>query len=469
MSTAPVFTPNRSRHRPVAPAATGTAHQLVRQHVEREVLAILTRVDRLLPFSSTMTMVPAAGVPLRALARIELQQKAARARLRKAAVTFLQWLRSAAGGQASAVQVQNRFVILKLRFNAVLAQFDIFADVLVQRSESGTGIWIAGLDDLAADSLRVSDSSYAMPEMVCYLDRGHGAAIRRARTQLPGGDENPVAIIRIPRERMVGLGIGASLVHEVGHQAAAILDLVPALSAALKHKQHTAQETERVGWICWERWISEIVADLWAVGHLGITATYGLIGVVGLPRFFMFQVNLEDPHPFPWIRVMVCIAMGRRLFPDPQWDRVEQLWRAMYPPSSLPPDVATVVRGLLQTLENFVQLVQQHRPPKLQGKSLEQVFREQGRGPEALRRVWERFARQPQRLHELRPTLAFAAIGQARVEGRISPAQESRVISRLLLDWAVKSSLTGSRSLAACPAAPLGPFNPPVSSAGTAY
>ena len=60
---------------------------------------------------------------------------------------------------------------------------------------------------------------------MCYLDRGHGAAIRRARARLPGGGMSPVAIIRVPRERMVGAGIASSLVHEVGHQAAALLDL----------------------------------------------------------------------------------------------------------------------------------------------------------------------------------------------------------------------------------------------------
>jgi hypothetical protein len=52
--------------------------------------------------------------------------------------------------------------------------------------------------------------------MVCYLDRGHGAAIRRARTRLPGGKSNPVAVIRVPRERMISHGIASSLIHEVG-------------------------------------------------------------------------------------------------------------------------------------------------------------------------------------------------------------------------------------------------------------
>ena len=64
-----------------------------------------------------------------------------------------------------------------------------------------------------------------------------GAAIRRARTRLPGGGENPVAIVRVPRERMVGTGIASSLVHEVGHQAAALLDLVNSLRPILKGLQ----------------------------------------------------------------------------------------------------------------------------------------------------------------------------------------------------------------------------------------
>ncbi len=35
------------------------------------------------------------------------------------------------------------------------------------------------------------------------LDRGAGAAIRRARTRWPGGGDNPVAVIRVPPEFLV--------------------------------------------------------------------------------------------------------------------------------------------------------------------------------------------------------------------------------------------------------------------------
>ena len=76
---------------------------------------------------------------------------------------------------------------------------------------------------------------------VCYLDRGVGAAIRRARTRLPGGGDNPAAIIRVPRERMVGGGIASSLVHEVGHQAAALLGLVSSLRPVLRAQRGDAR------------------------------------------------------------------------------------------------------------------------------------------------------------------------------------------------------------------------------------
>src|SRR5690606_31545589 len=115
-------------------------------------------------------------------------------------------------------------------FNAILSQVDIFADVLTQRSEHETGVWLRGIDEFAFDALVIPGNRFEAPRLVCYLDRGHGAAIRRARTRLPGGSSNPVAVIRVPRERMVGgSGIGSSVAHEVGHQGAALLDLVNSL------------------------------------------------------------------------------------------------------------------------------------------------------------------------------------------------------------------------------------------------
>ena len=81
-----------------------------------------------------------------------------------------------------------------------------------------------------------------------------------------GGGANPVAIIRVPRERMVGSGIASSLVHEVGHQGAAQLGLVETLRGDLARGR--AAEPDGV-WDTFDRWLSEIVADCWSVGSSG--------------------------------------------------------------------------------------------------------------------------------------------------------------------------------------------------------
>src|SRR5262245_48968165 len=210
--------------------------------LEQEARALLTRLARVQPFALQMPMVPAAAVPPAAQTAIEQYLARGRRELRGLVVGFLRWLRGPAGRAATPAEAQRRFTYLRLRFQAVLTQFDIFADALGQRSEHETGVRLSGLDVAATDALTLPGAYYEAPPVICYLDRGHGAAIRRARTRLPGGGDNPVAIIRIPRERMVGAGIASSLVHEVGHQASALLDLTNTARAALQHEQLRAGE-----------------------------------------------------------------------------------------------------------------------------------------------------------------------------------------------------------------------------------
>ena len=302
--------------------ASSYAHWML----EQEARALLTRLARVKPFVLSAPMVLSASLLPAAQIAIERFLAKGRRELKGRVQGFLSWL-NGEGRQTSAEDIQRRFVFLKLRFNAVLSQLELFHQVIGQRSESEQGVWLSGLDAVAADALALPEY-YEAPPVICYLDRGIGGAIRRARTRMPGGGENPVAVIRIPRERMIGSGIASSLIHETGHQAAALLELVPSLEQVLRAKQQAARDSS--AWRLWERWISEIVSDFWSVARVGVVSTHGLIGVVSLPRPFVFRINVDDPHPTPWIRIKLSCAIGDGLYPHPQWQRVAQLWESYY-------------------------------------------------------------------------------------------------------------------------------------------
>ena len=255
--------------------------------------------------------------------------------LRRQIRRYLRWLQGP-GRLVDPERQQRHFTFLRLRFNLALSQLDLFSDVVTQRSEHDTGVWLSGLDVAAQDALRLPTTLPPSPPIVCYLHRGLGGAIRRARTRLPGGGSNPVAVIRIPRERMIGYGIASSLVHEVGHQAAALLDLVASLRIDIRRAGDGATGIDATAWRLWERWISEIVADVWSISRVGVASSMGLIGLVSLPRAFVFRIGVNDPHPFAWIRVQLSCALGDAMYPHPQWRRLARVWSSFYPTRGLP-------------------------------------------------------------------------------------------------------------------------------------
>lgn len=408
------------------------ANTFSRNFIKEEAKALLSRLNSVRPFEFTMPMVLAARISGNAQAALKQLFKTGIREMRAKIRHFLIWQK----GVHDVQTIQRQFVLLKLKFNALLDQFDIFADVLSQRGENESGVWIAGLDKVAEDALRIRWEIFSIPAMVCYLDRGHGAAIRRVRTRLPGGKSNPVAVIRIPRERMVSNGIASSLVHEVGHQGSALLDLVSPLRAELESKART-DTNHQLAWRLLSRWISEILSDFWAMANLGITATTGLMGVLSLPAHFVFRVDVGDPHPFPWIRTKISLEFGKTLFPDPQWANLSNHWNQAYPLNRLKPAHKQLISHLTEVLPQFVQMVIHHQPQALKGAALMDGFPIQSRQPQRLRLLFEQWRKDKQAMKKARPTLVFAVIGQARADGKLSPEAENLLLTNMLNFWAL--------------------------------
>jgi hypothetical protein len=425
----------------------------------QEARAVEARLDGLKPFGLLEQTVPAAALEPAALLGIEKSIWRGRSEIRQRIEQFVEWLEDATGRDVPASEGQRRFALMRMRFNAFLSDYEIFSAALTQRSERDNGVWLAGLEVAATDALTLEGRWYASPPLICYLDRGFGAAIRRARTRLPGGRRNPVAVVRIPRERMVGSGIASSLVHEIGHQGAALLDLVASVRPLLVQRRDKGG-AEEGAWHLWERWISEIVADLWSVARIGITSTLGLMGVLSLPRAFVFRISVADPHPAPWIRVKLSCALGQALYPHEQWAHLSETWEEFYPPGGESASRRYVLDTLRATMPAFASLLVEHRPRALGGVSLGEALTLPELRPRELARIYAGGAVNRELLDPLRPVTALAAAGQARLQGTISPERESRVITELLEHWAFHRSLTSAqRATVAAPAVATGLAN----------
>ena len=243
------------------------------------------------------------------------------------------------------------------------------------------------------------------------------------------------------------------MVHETGHQAAALLGLVESLRPEIQRARQGAAPPERVAWQLFERWISEIVADLYSIARAGVSSTMGLMGLVSLPRAFVFRLQPDDPHPFPWIRVHLSCALGDALYPDPQWRQLAAVWTSLYPPEHLPADRTRMIRVLLAAIPAFVGLVLGHRSPALRGRMLGQVVRTADRSPERLIRRYRDWTADPAAIRRTRPALAFAVVGQARASGLLTPEGEDRLLGQLISYWALQSTLRANARLAGTRAA----------------
>jgi hypothetical protein len=135
--------------------------------------------------------------------------------------------------------------------------------------------------------------------------------------------------------------------------------------------------------------------------------------------------------------------MGEMLYPHPQWAALSRLWEALYP-RDVDSDVGRLLALLEGTIPAFVALLVHHRPARLRGGSLAEVVGGRDRQPAQLEGLL-RLNQQQERLTSSAPTLAFAALGYAKVNGRTTPEADTANVARLLNHWALRSTQSPER------------------------
>jgi hypothetical protein len=175
----------------------------------------------------------------------------------------------------------------------------------------------------------------------------------------------PIPVIAIPWDHAENLWELLSVPHEVGHDIEADLNLRPTLLRSLRMAlQKVPVPPERIA--VWESWLAETFADLVALQLVGPSFTDTLMHILILPPQVVTSFNRSDPHPTPYVRVLMNAAYIRGLIRGAgrevqeqrdqvvkRAERIERVWNSLYgaPPAlqEYRDDFNHVFRALMDT------------------------------------------------------------------------------------------------------------------------
>jgi hypothetical protein len=146
-------------------------------------------------------------------------------------------------------------------------------------------------------------------------------------------------LISLPWESIGNLWEFVVIAHEVGHDLEADLHARETMQKRLQ-----AAGIPRARIATWRRWQGEILADVLALQLVGPAFLDALIHLLLLDDHEVLAGDPADPHPTPYLRVLLGIAHGRTLIePMPNalkahLDRIDVRWKALYP--TPPPKLA---------------------------------------------------------------------------------------------------------------------------------
>jgi len=90
-------------------------------------------------------------------------------------------------------------------------------------------------------------------------------------------------------------------------------------------------------------------------------------------------------------------------------------------------------RALEETIPAFVELLAEHRPTSLGGRSLRELMPLRERRPERLLKLYSAWRSSPAEMRAARPSVVFAVLGQARAANALTPEEESPLPGRGVL------------------------------------
>src|SRR5262249_32172519 len=294
---------------------------------------------------------------------------------------LLQEALAAAVSPADLLAVRRQLLNFRNRYTRVEMTPVFFADAINTRTNPKISGYLKACDILAyrSMSLLLDQLGKPTPSALTYFEKGIGAAVLRANLRLwDGTGVNPVAAIKITHHNLLR---NTALIHEAGHQAAAVVGWNEELAAMLATGLTGApagvpQE--------WASWASEIGADAFAFVHTGYAAIAALHDVLAAEDAIVLRHTPGDPHPISYIRVLLGVEMCRQFYGDGPWDDLAQAWTQLYPLEKADGETRELLQASLPLLPRVVQISLREPMRAFDGRSLAALINPERVKPQAL-------------------------------------------------------------------------------------
>jgi hypothetical protein len=277
--------------------------------------------------------------------------------------------------------VRRQLLTFRNRYARAETTLVFFADAINTRTNAKMSGYLKACDILAYRSMSMvlDPLGKPTPNTLTYFEKGVGAAVLRANLRLwDGTGVNPVAAVKATYHNLLR---NTALIHEAGHQVAAITGWNEELAAKLATGLPGAPAGVPAEWASWA---SEIAADAFAFAHTGYAAVAALHDVVAAEDVVVFRHTRGDPHPISYIRVLLGVEMCRQSYGDGPWDDLAQAWLALYPLSEAPDATRALLDESVPLLPSIVRLILQEPMRAFAGRSLVGLVNPERVRPQAL-------------------------------------------------------------------------------------
>jgi hypothetical protein len=294
---------------------------------------------------------------------------------------LLQAALAAAVSPADLLTVRRQLLNFRNRYTRVEMTLVFFADAINTRTNPKISGYLKAYDILAFRSMAMllDQLGKPTPSALSYFEKGIGASVLRANLRLwDGTGVNPVAAIKITRPNQ---DRNTALIHEAGHQAAAVVgwneELASKLATGLPGAPAGVPDV-------WAGWASEIAADAFAFVHTGYAAVAALHDVLAAEEPVVFRHTPGDPHPISYIRVLLGVEMCRQFYGAGPWDDLEQAWVTLYSLKNAPGDTRALLEASIAFLPSIIRITLREQMRAFDGRSLAALIDPERVKPETL-------------------------------------------------------------------------------------